>query len=44
MIHIYLAAFQNYVLLIEAIIVGISGILVIVESIVGLILCSTLST
>ncbi|CAJ0606742.1 unnamed protein product [Cylicocyclus nassatus] len=43
LIHVYLAIFQNYVLLIEAIIVGISGILVIIETIAGLALCATLS-
>ncbi|KHJ97132.1 hypothetical protein OESDEN_02895, partial [Oesophagostomum dentatum] len=32
------------VLLIEAIIVGISGVLVIIESVAGLALCATLST
>ncbi|KAK6736697.1 hypothetical protein RB195_019411 [Necator americanus] len=44
LILLYLAVFQNYVLLIEAIIVGVSSILVIIETIVGLALCATLST
>ncbi|EYC41246.1 hypothetical protein Y032_0576g220 [Ancylostoma ceylanicum] len=43
LIHVYLAIFQNYVLLIEAILVGISGVLVIVETVVGLAVCATLS-
>ncbi|KJH44075.1 hypothetical protein DICVIV_09915 [Dictyocaulus viviparus] len=40
----YLAIFQNYVLLIEIIIVGISGTLVILESVVALALCAVFST
>ncbi|VDM77813.1 unnamed protein product [Strongylus vulgaris] len=43
LIHVYLAIFQNFVLLIEAVIVGISGVLVIIETIAGLALCATLS-
>ncbi|KAK5983860.1 hypothetical protein GCK32_019083 [Trichostrongylus colubriformis] len=44
LILVYLAIFQNYVLLIEAIVVGINGVLVIIETVIGLALCATLST
>ncbi|VDO79938.1 unnamed protein product, partial [Heligmosomoides polygyrus] len=44
LIIVYLAIFQNYVLLIESIIVGLGGVLTIVETIAGLALFATLST
>ncbi|WKX96435.1 hypothetical protein Q1695_012687 [Nippostrongylus brasiliensis] len=43
LILVYLAAFQNYVLLVEAILVGINGILVIIETVASLALCATMS-